>query len=103
MKKIFFFTLMTAFVLISCNQKNKENPTNDSHMMDDNTTMMNSDSVMHTDSTMMGNNTKMMNNNPTMYACPMHPEVQGKLNDKCPKCGMKLTVPVSENVDTDKK
>jgi hypothetical protein len=21
----------------------------------------------------------------------MHPEVQGKLNDKCSKCGMKLT------------
>jgi hypothetical protein len=31
-----------------------------------------------------------------MYACPMHPEVQGKLNDKCPKCGMKLTEPVPE-------
>jgi hypothetical protein len=26
----------------------------------------------------------------------MHPEVQGKLNDKCPKCGMKLTEPVPE-------
>jgi hypothetical protein len=34
--------------------------------------------------------------NTTMYACPMHPEVQGKLNDKCPKCGMKLTEPVPE-------
>ncbi len=87
---------MMALVLISCNQKNKENPTNDSHMMDDSTTMMNSDSVMHTDSTMMGNKTKMMENNPVMYACPMHPEVQGKLNDKCPKCGMKLTEPVAE-------
>lgn len=96
MKKIFFLALMTATVLVSCNQKNKENPTNDSHMMDDNTTMMNSDSVRHTDSTMMGNDTKMMKNNPTMYACPMHPEVQGKLNDKCPKCGMKLTEPVPE-------
>lgn len=96
MKKIFFFTLIVGFVLISCNQKNKENPTNDTHRMDDNTTMMNSDSVMHTDSTMMDNNTKMMKNNPTMYACPMHPEVQGKLNDKCPKCGMKLTEPVPE-------
>ncbi|MFV5694666.1 heavy metal-binding domain-containing protein [Flavobacterium sp. LB3P122] len=26
-----------------------------------------------------------MKNSSTMYACPMHPEVQGKLNDKCPK------------------
>ena len=26
-----------------------------------------------------------------LYACPMHPEVQGKKNDECPKCGMPLT------------
>ncbi len=97
MKKIFFFTLMAAFVLISCNQKNKENPTNDTPMMNDNTTMMNSDStMMDNDSTMMGNDTEMMKNSTKMYACPMHPEVQGKLNDKCPKCGMKLTEPVPE-------
>ena len=25
-----------------------------------------------------------------IYACPMHPEVTGKENDECPKCGMKL-------------
>ena len=25
-----------------------------------------------------------------IYACPMHPEVTGKENDVCPKCGMKL-------------
>ena len=88
---------MAAFVLISCNQKNKENPTNDTPMMDDNTTMMNSDStMMDNDSTMMGNDTEMMKNSTAMYACSMHPEVQGKLNDKCPKCGMKLTEPVPE-------
>ncbi|MFV5684124.1 heavy metal-binding domain-containing protein [Flavobacterium sp. GB2R13] len=73
-------------------------------MMDDNATMMNSDStMMGNDSTMMGNNTKMMKNNPTMYACPMHPEVQGKLNDKCPKCGMKLTVPVPKTAEKSNK
>ena len=88
---------MAAFVLISCNQKNKENPTNDTPMMNDNTTMMNSDStMMDKDSTMMGNDTEMMKNSIAMYACPMHPEVQGKMNDKCPKCGMKLTEPVPE-------
>jgi hypothetical protein len=65
-------------------------------MMNDNSTMMNSDStMMGNDSTMMGNDAKMMKNT-TMYACPMHPEVQGKLNDKCAKCGMKLTEPVPE-------
>lgn len=26
----------------------------------------------------------------TKYACPMHPEVTGKANDKCSKCGMSL-------------
>ena len=82
--------------MVSCNQKNEKNSTTDSYMMDDSTTMMNSDTVMHSDSTSMDNNTKMMENNVTMYACPMHPEVQGKLNDKCPKCGMKLTEPVTE-------
>jgi len=87
---------MTAIVMISCNQKNKENSTIDSRMMDDSTTIMNSDTMMHSDSTIVGNNTKMMKNNVAMYACPMHPEVQGKLNDKCPKCGMKLTEPVTE-------
>jgi hypothetical protein len=32
-----------------------------------------------------------------LYACPMHPEVKGKKDDKCPKCGMKLTEPVKED------
>ena len=31
-----------------------------------------------------------------VYACPMHPEVTGKKGDKCPKCGMELSVPVSK-------
>jgi hypothetical protein len=29
-----------------------------------------------------------------LYACSMHPEVIGKKDEKCSKCGMKLTVPV---------
>ena len=29
-----------------------------------------------------------------LYACPMHPEVKGKKDEKCSKCGMKLTEPV---------
>jgi hypothetical protein len=32
----------------------------------------------------------------------MHPEVQGKLNDKCSKCGMKLTELVPEKKEENK-
>lgn len=27
-----------------------------------------------------------------LYACSMHPEITGKKDETCPKCGMKLTV-----------
>ena len=92
MKKIFFSAIIMAFVLVSCNQKNKETTTDHSHMMNDSTMMNNDSTMMDKDSTMMNDKTKMMGEK--MYACPMHPEVQGKLNDKCSKCGMKLTKPV---------
>lgn len=36
-----------------------------------------------------------------LYACSMHPEVIGKKDEKCSKCGMKLTVPVKKS-DTPK-
>lgn len=95
MKKIIFSALLVAFVMGSCNQKNKEIETNNSTMMDSDSTMMHHDStMMDHDSTMMNNSSEKMISE-TMYACPMHPEVQGKMNDKCPKCGMKLTEPVS--------
>ena len=40
--------------------------------------------------------------NEQLYACAMHPEVTGKKNDKCSKCGMKLTELV-KNADTPQK
>ena len=64
-----------AFVMVSCNQKNKQAETT-------NTPLMENDS------------TRVKDSHSKLYSCPMHPEVQGKLNDKCPKCGMKLTVEV---------
>ena len=79
-----------AAVLVSCNQKNKETTTNDSHMTDHDSTMMDNDSTMMDHSKM---------DHSKMYACPMHPEVQGEMNDKCPKCGMKLTEPVVEKAE----
>lgn len=75
-----------AFVLISCNQKSKEETTPDSH-------------VMTKDTTMMNDKTNTMEHHEKMYACPMHPEVQGKMNEKCSKCGMELTEPVPEKTE----
>ncbi len=36
-------------------------------------------------------------NETQLYACSMHPEITGKKDDKCSKCGMKLTVPVKQS------
>lgn len=73
-----------ALVLTSCNQKNKEEST---VAVEDTDTVMDNDTTMTDHSTM---------DHSKMYACAMHPEVQGKMNDKCSKCGMKLTEPVPE-------
>jgi Heavy metal binding domain len=91
MKKVILIATFSIFALVSCNQKRKEVTTTDSEMMENDSTMMDNDSTMMND----GSSKKMMGEK--MYACPMHPEVQGKLNDKCSKCGMKLTEPVAEN------
>ncbi|GEC77677.1 heavy metal-binding domain-containing protein [Flavobacterium aquatile] len=96
MKKIIFSAIVIVFVLVSCNQKNKEATTGDSHNMGNDNTMMDNDT------TMIDNKTKEMENHEKMYACPMHPEVQGKLNDKCSKCGMDLTEPVPEKAEESK-
>ena len=97
MKKILLIIAINIFTLVSCNQKTKEVIT-DSEVMENDSTMMTKDQTrIEGDSTRMkdGYSKKMMGEK--MYACPMHPEVQGKLNDKCSKCGMKLTEPVAEN------
>jgi uncharacterized lipoprotein NlpE involved in copper resistance len=101
MKKTIFSAMAMALVLVSCNQKAKETTPSDDHMMDNNEQMMNDNThMMDTDSTMMNNNSKMMTE--YKYACPMHPEVQGKLNDRCSKCGMKLTEPVPQKTEESK-
>lgn len=94
MKKIILSAVIIALTMVSCKDKETTTP---SHKMDNDSTMMDNDStMMNKDSTMM-NNSKMMVNK--VYSCPMHPEVQGKLNDKCSKCGMKLTEPVPEKTE----
>lgn len=96
MKKIIYSVITISVLLVSCNQKNKETTTDDSHMMGSDTTMMDNDT------TMMNDKTKMMENHEKMYACPMHPEVQGKMDDKCSKCGMKLTETLPEKNEENK-
>lgn len=91
MKKLILIASLTIFTMVSCNQKAKEESTTNSEMMEKDTTMMENDSTM-----MMNDDSKEMMAE-KMYACPMHAEVQGKMNDECPKCGMKLTEPVAEN------
>ena len=87
MKNIIFSAIAMAFVLVSCNQKNKEvETTKTTPAMENDGTMIAKDStLMDKDSTMM------KDSHAKLYACPMHPEVKGKMNSKCPKCGMKLT------------
>ena len=76
--------------MISCNQKNNENSTNVNKKMDNDGMTMEMDSMeMEMDSIEMNNDSK-------TFACSMHPEVHGKLNDTCHKCGMKLTEPVEK-------
>ena len=64
MKNIVLSAIAMAFVLVSCNQKNKEAETT---------------------------TTEKTATTSQLYACSMHPEVTGKKGDKCSKCGMELT------------
>lgn len=83
MKNIIFSAILMAFVMTSCNQKNKDMDTNNSE-------------TMHHDSTIVDHDSKTMGSDSKMYACPMHPEVTGKKGDKCSKCGMDLTEEVTK-------
>jgi nitrous oxide reductase accessory protein NosL len=85
MKKTIFLAFIMAAVLVSCNQKNNENTTNTIEKLENDSMAM----EMEMDSMKMSHDTK-------MFACSMHPEVQGKLNDTCSKCGMKLTEPIEK-------
>lgn len=58
-----------AFVLVLCNQKSKETEVKTTEKTDANS---------------------------RLYACSMHPEVTGKKGEKCSKCRMELTEPISE-------
>ena len=103
MKYNILTVIMLTTLIVSCNQKNKETTITNQQKMDNDSTMMHNDStMMDNDSTMMDNDSKMMQTNATNYSCPMHPEEKGNLNDKCSKCGMKLTVVEPQTVEDNK-
>ena len=92
MKKVYFLTLAMALALVSCNQKNKENAP-DSPMNHQDTT------TTHSDTSGIANPNAPADEQAALYSCPMHPEVHGKKDSECPKCGMKLTEPVTKKQD----
>lgn len=93
MKKIIFTTVLIAAIVASCNQKNKETITDQEQTTATDHTVIANDSLT-------GNSVETIDADLAKYACSMHPEVQGKLNDKCPECGMKLTEPVAETTES---
>lgn len=85
MKKTILSAIVMAFVVIACNSTN------------DKTKEATPTETTPKETTTMDTNTKPEVMKPVaeqLYACSMHPEVIGKKDEKCSKCGMKLTVPV---------
>ncbi len=92
MKKTTLSAIVMAFVFIACNSKS------------DKTKEVTPTETTPTETTTMDTTTKPEVIKPVaeqLYSCPMHPEVIGKKDEKCSKCGMKLTVPV-KNSETPK-
>ena len=82
MKKSILSALALASVFISCNS----NSDNTKEITPEKTTTM--DTMQHPDMQPVAEQ---------LYSCSMHPEVTGKKDEKCSKCGMKLTVPVKKS------
>ncbi len=74
--KSLIITAILAITLISCNKKSneKENAT-----------------------------TETSTNSNELFSCSMHPEITGKKGEKCSKCGMELTEPVTPKKQEDVK
>ena len=80
MKKLLLSGIVLAFVCIACNSKSDK-----------------AKETSPTETKTMDTTTKPEVMKPVaeqLYACSMHPEVIGKKDEKCSKCGMKLTEPV---------
>jgi len=79
MKKIFFSALIATLVF-SCNKKADETTTTETEVVTTTDTVVKVVDTVATEPEVE-----------RLYSCSMHPEVQGKLNDKCSKCGMPLS------------
>lgn len=88
MKKIILSAIVIAFVFIACNSNSdKAKETTPTEITPTETTK--------TDTTVNTESIKPVAEQ--LYACSMHPEVIGKKDEKCSKCGMKLTEPVKKS------
>ncbi len=72
MKKIILSSFVLALLMLSCNQKNKEEKVSEEKV------------IVKTDA---------------VYSCPMHPEITGKKGDVCTECGMELEPKSTEVVE----
>lgn len=82
MKNVILSALAMVFVLIACNSNSDK-----------------AKETTPTETTTSDTTTKKEIMNPVaeqLFACQMHPEVIGKKDEKCHKCGMKLTEPVKK-------
>ena len=77
MKNIILSALIMAITLTSCNQKTKEGENK--------------------------NTTKTAEATSQLYSCSMHPEIKGKKGESCSKCGMELSEPVTQALETTKE
>lgn len=78
MKKLLLAAIAITFLFVACNSNNEKTKE--------------SSETKTVDKTIKKEEMKPVAEQ--MYSCPMHPEVIGKKDEKCPKCGMRLTVPV---------
>ncbi|WP_193553746.1 heavy metal-binding domain-containing protein [Flavobacterium silvisoli] len=86
MKKIVIATALIAFSMVSCKPKENDTTATQEQQIESPKTQ--------NDSTAALKSTAEENKHEAEFACPMHPEVHGKKDAECPKCGMKLTEPV---------
>ena len=81
MKKVFFIAIALTIVLVACNSNNEKAKESTETKSTDTTTITKEEAQPVAQQ---------------LYSCSMHPEVIGKKDESCSKCGMKLTVPVKK-------